>query len=1057
MNTYPNKKQQYFYEEIKARFYLRKPKSKRPTRIFLVVYISGKQHRYPTQVRVYPSQWNSKKQLAVVSNVQSEQDNHNNKIVNEHLITVRRYFSEFIEYICNNDVTDIAKTLKQFIYRDMAKSKKNSRKNIYDVIPNALEHYHKYVKPSIKDSTKRQNESLLSEFRRFLDTLPSKERTMQIFSQRGLNKYKQYLIDKMERSKNDDKMRNFGVGQLNRCGAIIALLINRVLVEKEDGINPVVWNKVDDPRREDQIGHIPLLDNEVIAIENCLGLTDVEEEYRNLFLLQLECGQRVSDMAKILTGKYNVEQGKKYKYIVLSTIKENIKAYVPLTPRMTMLIERVKAHKLVDPIEFEEKTKGKGNGTYNEAIRRISKKAELDREIVKINASQIEVRKPLYETITSHDARCTFITNMIKKGVSPERLCKMTGHASDEMIKRVYAQLSDTDEINRIESDLYSDVDENGKQEREQTDKLFELKTDNRNDGFAEEVAATPIIKNVADFDLTEQFDQDNYVNGLNVAIDEAINDGDQIIKFFNNPLLGIFRSKYEKFYDSIKAPLEKKGPDSKEKVFFYWDRLNNIFDKECNELPEKERSFVALNKYISLLAFMDYCKEKHIGDETVEHFEGLCRELCEENSAPFFVVTMLLQSKVLFPSLYIAFVCGTAWMYVLYNRPYVDDIFSNKYKSVVTLNRIPDWSLVLRELHTLPAMKLQILINKTDCPYDVKADLYNSVVSDDLLLFSNTIKMYERETYELVTFSYVLNELNKIMQFKKSKLQSNGKWLNLNPLELLTHIQNISFQSPFKETSFNFMGSSGYADVLGFDIHNLGNKIDIKGLTLKILDVSFLRLNDLKKRAYPSEIKLYNNVLKLIEKFPDVKKAYTEYKNEKDSLIGSGSATEDSKKNLNKEMPEVAFQDLEIFKTETTISELEPKELLSTLKMEIIKRGDDTFKEFVNFLVLSNCIDDSDAVKQLLVYRFTGKCRPKGDLEKIPWNPDKLRELAYIIMYSTVRAYRKYDKVREFFEGPKFPDDISMIRTYADSAPQDFRLGLNKLYPDVFTIKGAR
>ena len=135
----------------------------------------------------------------------------------------------------------------------------------------------------------------------------------------------------------------------------------------------------------------------------------------------------------------------------------------------------------------------------------------------------------------------------------------------------------------------------------------------------------------------------------------------------------------------------------------------------------------------------------------------------------------------------------------------------------------------------------------------------------------------------------------------------------------------------------------------------------------------------------------------------------------------------------------------------------LEPKELLSTLKMEIIKRGDDTFKEFVNFLVLSNCIDDSDAVKQLLVYRFTGKCRPKGDLEKIPWNPDKLRELAYIIMYSTVRAYRKYDKVREFFEGPKFPGDISMIRTYADSAPQDFRLGLNKLYPDVFTIKGAR
>ena len=85
-------------------------------------------------------------------------------------------------------------------------------------------------------------------------------------------------------------MRNFGVGQLNRCGAIIALLINKVLVPQEKAPSPVVWIKVDDPRREDQMGHIPLLDNEVAAIESCSGLTPVEEEYRDVFLLHLECG-----------------------------------------------------------------------------------------------------------------------------------------------------------------------------------------------------------------------------------------------------------------------------------------------------------------------------------------------------------------------------------------------------------------------------------------------------------------------------------------------------------------------------------------------------------------------------------------------------------------------------------------------------------------------------------------------------------------------------------------------------------------------------------------------
>ena len=86
----------------------------------------------------------------------------------------------------------------------MAKKKKI---DIKQVIADALEHYHNYVRPSIQESTKRQNESLLSEFYRFVDTLPARDKTMKIFSQKGLNRYKEYLIDKMERSKTDGKKR----------------------------------------------------------------------------------------------------------------------------------------------------------------------------------------------------------------------------------------------------------------------------------------------------------------------------------------------------------------------------------------------------------------------------------------------------------------------------------------------------------------------------------------------------------------------------------------------------------------------------------------------------------------------------------------------------------------------------------------------------------------------------------------------------------------------------------------------------------------------------------
>ena len=445
-----DKHRQNFYDKCKLRFYLPFSKSSNPGTIYLTTYIDGKHYRCSTHLKVYPNQWNSEKQLAVISNVQSQLDNHNNEIVNEQLNKLRRYYSEFIEYVSNNYVSDISETLKQFIFRDDAKTKLV----LVYVAAEALEYYHKYVKPSIKESTKRQNESLLSEFGRFIDTLPKNDKTMQIFSQKGLNKYKEYLIDKMNRSKTDGKMRNFGVGQLNRCGAIIAMLINKVFVPREIVSNFVVWIKVDDPRREDQIGYFPLFDNEVAAIENCPGLTPVEEEYRDLFLLHIECGQRVSDLAKLLTGKYDVKQGKRYNFIVVTTMKENIKAIIPLTPRMRMLMDRVKKQKLVDPIEFERKTKGKGNNTYNEAIRRIAKKAGLNRTIVKIDSTQKEVKKPLYETITSHYARCTFITNMIKNGESPEEVRRMSGHASDEMIRTIYAQLTDEEIIKNLESRL---------------------------------------------------------------------------------------------------------------------------------------------------------------------------------------------------------------------------------------------------------------------------------------------------------------------------------------------------------------------------------------------------------------------------------------------------------------------------------------------------------------------------------------------------------------------------------------------------------------------------
>ena len=56
---------QFFSEELRCRFNLRKPKSKKPTNIYMLIRLNGKQYKLTTEVKVYPVQWNKQKELAI--------------------------------------------------------------------------------------------------------------------------------------------------------------------------------------------------------------------------------------------------------------------------------------------------------------------------------------------------------------------------------------------------------------------------------------------------------------------------------------------------------------------------------------------------------------------------------------------------------------------------------------------------------------------------------------------------------------------------------------------------------------------------------------------------------------------------------------------------------------------------------------------------------------------------------------------------------------------------------------------------------------------------------
>ena len=87
---------------FKPLFYLRNPKAKKPTNIYLMLRINGKQMRLATSVKVIPDQWNHDEQVAYISHRLNELDNVNNEIVNEKLNAIKLRYNEFIDYICVN-------------------------------------------------------------------------------------------------------------------------------------------------------------------------------------------------------------------------------------------------------------------------------------------------------------------------------------------------------------------------------------------------------------------------------------------------------------------------------------------------------------------------------------------------------------------------------------------------------------------------------------------------------------------------------------------------------------------------------------------------------------------------------------------------------------------------------------------------------------------------------------------------------------------------------------------------------------------------------------------
>lgn len=427
---------QIFINEMQARFNLRKPRSEKPTNLYLVCRINNKQVKLSTGVKIYPDHWNEKRQEAYISVRLSEIDNINNTIVNKKITKLKEYFIEFKHYLCMHpdEIGESMKLLKQHIYKD--RMKKELQKPATFIMKQIIE------AKTCAESSKKQYRSNIDKFERFLkeNEIPNTWESMNLDT---INRYQKQII-KENPLHPHNTLRNIIKGTIFNLLGIADKRLDIPFKWSDSNLNSFEFVK-DKSNKE-------LADNKKVSLteeqQNKFYkhiITGTERqikkytEIRDLFILQCLVGQRIGDMQKFFNGDNEMDE--EAGTISIIQQKTKARAIIPLLPLAKEIISKYENKEL---LYYKER-----KSIVNEALKEVAEQAGLD-EPITYEENGIKQTQPLYKLLHTHTARHTFITILCRKGIPKETVIIATGHEDTKMIDKVYSHLNSKDKAKKV-------------------------------------------------------------------------------------------------------------------------------------------------------------------------------------------------------------------------------------------------------------------------------------------------------------------------------------------------------------------------------------------------------------------------------------------------------------------------------------------------------------------------------------------------------------------------------------------------------------------------------
>lgn len=423
---------QTFVKEITAHFNLRERNTEKPTNLYMVIQIDGKQIKIPTGVKVYPHQWSRKKQQPLISTALSECDNRNNRIIINILKTMTKNFNNFKEHLDENP-SEIVNARELAVKYLSPKTKKAAV-----ITPTAIIRSGIMKNINIKYSTKQQHLSGVKLFEQYLTVRKISLTSFDMFSPEFVMDFRTWLQTEYINPKgkqNEIWTINKQVRELKTLLNTYAVPhhISKSAVEDAFGFK-ALKDKVD--RRSNEIA---LRDDEIMMLYNYKPTTVQDEQIRDMFVLNCLTGQRISDLAKL---DLHIDSSLGFDTVSVVQQKTDTKVEFEFVFELARQI-------LMDKYNGTIPIKEHLDRLIRNNIQRIAKEAGICGTVTKqeqrgTDTSTQTITKERWECIKTHTARRTFISLLKVRGWDDTRIMNYSGHRDEKMVD-YYCKLTSKD------------------------------------------------------------------------------------------------------------------------------------------------------------------------------------------------------------------------------------------------------------------------------------------------------------------------------------------------------------------------------------------------------------------------------------------------------------------------------------------------------------------------------------------------------------------------------------------------------------------------------------